>query len=649
MFTPCAWALHESESNVLPSIVLTNYADGTEIRFPAPLLRGILANIDLDSVTVINQSSTRETRIMPAEAYQGQFKALTELVPGKNRLLIRAGTAELTLNLTYTPQTNPYRVTVIYFTDSSGSTEYQTPLGHDAQNFRDKLDTAMKLMQTFTAESLNDQGYGRATFNLEIGEDGKVPVIVVKGSHPVEYYRKLCDTDLSYEIGQELDKQLCNQKYNALIFTTFAWIDKQSGLLRAYSARGGMNYALNSHPDLFTWPGRLQDVQKVFSDSTALSTECRIFKRDDQNSLPYSTSGYKDTFWAAASTSMGISLHELGHTFGLNHSSWVFDIMNSWGIDHFNRFFSVADPPSSLTGKFIHFPGYFTPCWSPESAFWLKGSKFFFLDQAKHSSSIWQTMPVISLDNKWTITVKSGSGVRAVNAGFYKSSSGCLIFHDSDSNSQEVKIPIFSIGRWVIDPAGGPGACLSLSAQDFCGNYAVYRDFSFDRKQLLDELHKPWLRRWQTASVDHPCNDTDFTEEVSLTTDEVQKIEDATATSQLRDWAEICPCENSIEAGRTRYLLRTITTEKPWNLNVYTCGCSSIMAWFNGGHFISACTPGEPSPQFAPYQAHLKVGENRLLVRCMGVTNDYGCFIRLESSDGTCLNLTDEGRLVPVF
>ena len=61
---------------------------------------------------------------------------------------------------------------MIYMTDSTGDTTFQTPYENDPQNYKGKLDTALKLMQCFTAETMNDAGLGRKTFNLELDENG---------------------------------------------------------------------------------------------------------------------------------------------------------------------------------------------------------------------------------------------------------------------------------------------------------------------------------------------------------------------------------------------------------------------------------------------------------------------------------------------
>jgi len=156
-----------------PPISVENCSNGTTLRYPVPLLMGVLADADRTELVVVNKSSDRPSRELKAQVFNGRFKALTELVPGRNELMLRAGDAELPLVLHYKPQTNPYVVRVIYLTDPSGDTTYQTPLEDDPQDYAAKLDMAMKLMQTFIAERMHALGFGRITFNLQYDAEGK--------------------------------------------------------------------------------------------------------------------------------------------------------------------------------------------------------------------------------------------------------------------------------------------------------------------------------------------------------------------------------------------------------------------------------------------------------------------------------------------
>src|SRR5262249_20891043 len=153
------------------------------------------------------QSSARPTRELPGVAYKGRFKALAELAPGPNKLLLRAGTRELAVTLHYKPQTNPYRVQVVYMTDRTGDTRYQTQRPHDPQNYRDKIDTVMKLLQSFTAEQMNTLGFGRLTFNLEFDKDGRVVVHRFTSPEPAQFFYPLEEVPLFLAVRGQVEKE----------------------------------------------------------------------------------------------------------------------------------------------------------------------------------------------------------------------------------------------------------------------------------------------------------------------------------------------------------------------------------------------------------------------------------------------------------
>jgi hypothetical protein len=351
-----------------PAIRVTNFSPGETIRFPVVLIRGELSDAKLEAVTVRNSSSKRAVRKWTALASEGKFKALAELVPGVNKLAISAGGKKVTLALNYKLQSNPYVVRVHYFVDKSGDTRFQTPLKNDPQNWRGKLDTAMKLMQTFTAERLGDLGLGRRTFNLELDDRGRVKVHILKGRRDAEYYQKLTGGQLYGEAAGEIRRQFPHKRAKNLVIPAFTRFNPKTGKVGAHTALGGGNLALFGGGDLFSWPDSIVGVQAAFMNAT----------RVDPSKI-FSDSVGRHTFWANASTTMGAALHEIGHTFGLPHSRDVQDIMTR-GHDRFNRFFTLVDPPHARQKKFVEFKDNQVAYWAPVSGGALAPNRFFALD-----------------------------------------------------------------------------------------------------------------------------------------------------------------------------------------------------------------------------------------------------------------------------
>ncbi|MCX7598010.1 MAG: hypothetical protein N2512_03960, partial [Armatimonadetes bacterium] len=182
-------------------LTVDNLADGETLRYPVALLRGTVGDPSVKTVETVN--ITRRERVA-ALAHKGRFVGLVELAPGANELSFSAGGENLKITLRYRPQTNSYIVRVIYFIGSDGATDYQTPLPNDPQNFRGKLATAAKLLQTFTAESLHALGLGRRTFNLEFDGRGEVVVHVLRGDKTSDEYRTLDGGQLFGEVAGEI-------------------------------------------------------------------------------------------------------------------------------------------------------------------------------------------------------------------------------------------------------------------------------------------------------------------------------------------------------------------------------------------------------------------------------------------------------------
>lgn len=352
-------------------IQLTNYSGGETIRYPVPLIRGTLADTSLTSVEVINETSTRDTAKMKCLAHNGRFKALTELVPGKNKIVIKAGKDSRALELTYKPQTNPYVVRVVYAADSTGDTSYQTPIKNDPQNYAEKLGTMMILMQTFTAESMNDMGMGRVTFNLEFDEKGKVKVHVLKCNKTATEVAQIPGGrgGLYGYLNGQLNKQLPDAKAKNVMLPAFSRFNPETHHSTAYTALGAGNLALFGGSNLYCYPSGLADVQRAYMDATVIDT------------ANYSSdSNGRHTFWSNASTSIGNTLHELGHAFGLPHARDGFDIMRRGG-DWFSRFWVLQEAPAKGGKTAKPFEDNRVAQWTIASAAFLRATPWFALDE----------------------------------------------------------------------------------------------------------------------------------------------------------------------------------------------------------------------------------------------------------------------------
>ena len=347
------------------SITISNYTNGTEIDYPVALIYGAVSDPEAKDVLCRNLSSDRTSKEIHGSAWQGRFKVLAELVPGENKLELVSGDCVETLTLSYRKNDNPLVVRVIYMTDSSGATEYQTQKANDPQNYKGKLDTLMKLMQTFTAERMNDLGFGRKTFNIELDDKGDVVVHLFKGQKTAQEYYEMSQNKWYEALFEELRVTFPLDNARNLVIPAYTRFDSETKQTKGHTALGGgAGQALFGSGNMFTWPDALTDVVAAMTDSTPIDTD--HFMDDSVG---------RSNFWGAASTTMGACLHELGHTFDLPHSEHPHDIMTR-GIDRFNRAFVMREAPHRHNPNWYDFKEDEIALWPPVSAYPLMVNRF---------------------------------------------------------------------------------------------------------------------------------------------------------------------------------------------------------------------------------------------------------------------------------
>jgi hypothetical protein len=604
-----------------PAISLTNYTNGTTIRYPVPLIRGRLADANATSVKVINTSSNRCIREMEGLAYKGSFKVLTELVPGSNRLIIRSGRDELALTLNYKPQTNPYIVRVFYLTDKTGKTEYQTPVENDLQDYRGKLDTAMKLMQTFCAERMNDLGFGRVTFNLEFDEEGRVIVHKLRADDKAKYYHRMGGLKLWSYAGRLISRRLPNPKAKNLVIPAFTRFDPNTGKTYAHTALGGGTLALFGGGDLFTWPGSLADAQKAFMDTRIIDTK-KFF----------SDSVGRHTFWAAASTTIGAALHELGHTFELPHSRHNHDIMTR-GFDMFNRVFTLIEPPHAHRKESYKFKESEIAFWAGPSAAWLKFNRWFALDKKYYSE---RNMTTIAMErDSGNIVVKSAHGIGGVILAEKDNTYTHIPIDYNQPAPQRVVVPLTKFGRYL---SGERPAVRVIDTQ------------GLSKVVTLREL-MPWsfVRSWRFASVTVPWKDLKTF--VPVDSKRLKAIAASAALAKLSksetayiDFLTHFPSER--HQNVVAYAVRTFTSDKARDVRIFTGSDDALRVWLNGKLVTQVLALRAASIDSESNSAKLRAGENTLIVEVSQGTGGWGLYLRIDDGKGNDLILTEDGKIV---
>lgn len=598
------------------TIRLSNYAQSETIRHSVPLLRGELP-AQAAALVVVNESSQRSTREMNGVVHKGRFVAVAELVPGENRLLLKAGLYQQRLTLNYKPQTNPHIVRMIYLTDNSGATDYQTQRTDDPQNYADKLDVAAKLMQTFTAERLYDLGFGRVTFNLELDNQGRVKVHTLPGTRPAAEEYLLRDGDWWGRVAGLVNEKLPDSRAKNVVIAAYTRKDPVTGRVQGHTALGGGNLGLFGSGGLFCWPGALNDVFAAFSDTTAVDS-VRI--HDD--------SVGRSTFWGLLSTTLGATLHELGHTFDLPHTTEPMDIMTR-GFDHLNRAFSLIEPPPRGSRNSYEFTDREIACFAPVSAASLKASPWFALDATDHPAG---PPPEVDIDDAGNVVLESALGIRYV--GLMKNGDA-IGFRAWWKEKPPQKVTL-------------SGGDLEISGVRTT-HLRVVDDAGL--QMIADLAAAPqFVRSWKFAPETRPwSSEKGF---LRLSAADLQSIAAAAGRAKLVrsktpfvDFAARFPKSTVNVAG---YAARDFVLEQPARLRLRTGSDDALRVWIDGKPVleIEKLRSAQVDEDTATFD--LEVGTHTLLVEVSQAGGGWGLYLRLEDEQGARLRLTDEGKLQPL-
>ncbi|WP_375314933.1 metallopeptidase [Schlesneria sp. DSM 10557] len=606
-------------------IKVTNHESGSTIRYPVALLRGELKDRSAKEVVVENRSSQRPSRQIAGVALDGNFRALAELVPGENQLRVSAGSNAIELVLHYHPQTNPYFVRVIYMTDSTGETDYQSQFDGDPQNYADKLDTAIKLLQTFTAERLNDIGLGRHTFNLEFDNRGRIKIHALKGEKPASYYYGLSDNDWYGHVNEWVGHQFPDSHSKNIVIAAYTRFDPVQKKVFAHTALGGGKLGLFGGGSIFTWPNTLQDTFRVFGDETPIDAE-----------KVHEDSAGRKTVWATAATTMGATLHEMGHAFGLPHCTDNLCIMTR-GFDHLNRAFTLIEPRSQHNEQPIPFADRDVAYFAPVSAASLRASRWFQLDERRYGTE--QKWPTFRLDRSTgNLRVRAERGVRYVSFSVNDDARGFRDFwSEGTSPPKEVVLSADEIRQLA------PGKDWTVNAID---------DEGESRSQSLSQLQQAgnFIRTWRFAKKWLPWTDhQQFPAATSSTLTEIQRKALAAPVVEsdeaLIDFEPHFPKENRVNVAG--YAALKFNSPERQTVKLLTGSDDGLRIWLNG-HIVQeklALRSARPDDDEASIE--LRKGANLFLVEVSQATGGWALYFRLVDAESRPLLIDSKGNLMP--
>ncbi|AIE88078.1 matrixin family metalloprotease [Fimbriimonas ginsengisoli] len=375
-------------------ITIDNFEPGEVVRHPVVVLRGHAGG---DSIAV-GQSWANAGR---TPVVKGEFRAIVELRPGPNMIVLQSGRDTMKYRIDYRPPTSPIKVLAIWVRakDEPEDAYYYSPTG-DRPRVREKFDTALKAIQCFYAEAMHDAGYGRKTFPLELDKNGKVVVHVLTVPKTGAEMRAMENNESWSYIYGLLSKEFPENDTHWCAMLGFSGYDRGTKKSPGHYALGGGSLGAFGTGSMSHWPASLKEIQKVMTDATLL----------DPNQT-FDDSAFRRTVWANVSTAWGAMAHEMGHTFGLPHSNDPFSVM-SRGFDYVNRTFVVEEAPRAGVDHWVAVKPDEHSRWDKYSAAKLNWNPYFQPDLVRDTTS---AAPSIRVDGD-QVVITAASGIRVWGA-----------------------------------------------------------------------------------------------------------------------------------------------------------------------------------------------------------------------------------------
>ncbi|XP_041976932.1 putative zinc metalloproteinase YIL108W isoform X2 [Aricia agestis] len=343
----------ENKNEQHENIFITNFQDGETVNYSLVIIKGLITagvyNCNEKVKCIFTSNGNRSESNW--DVFNREFKILLDLKRGDNVIELEYVKQKTkSFRLTYNPRKTNLKVTPVYIICQGHDGCFQSPYDVDCSidSACSRIAIGAKLIQSVVAEKLYESGVGRKTFQLEHEVNLKKPECTIFRSNlNVNKARKMKQGELWTHFGRELmlsELGSNDRKFLAFVSCTrFKGTDDDKpltheeivSLTEAHAALGGGGLALFGTACLYTWPVTVDDIQLRFLDNTPVNNKRFM---DD--------SGYRGSLGGCFATTLGSTLHELGHTFDLGHTK---DGIMGRGFDNIDRVFLVGDRRSSAT------------------------------------------------------------------------------------------------------------------------------------------------------------------------------------------------------------------------------------------------------------------------------------------------------------
>lgn len=252
-------------------IILKNLKDNEVLNYPVLFIRGQVEAAD-DGQAPLNGKLLvhHEGIVSELKVCSGKFKCLLELKLGQNSIKIiyenNQYHGECLYSFERRTNDSPKFVRLFYVIPQNREREYQSlTLDTSPGNACKKITTGFKLLQTFFAERLNEQGFGRKTFKLH-GECRGEGCEIFASRHSKETFQSRTSEEIWTLIAKELlEQQLISDHSKVFAILGCTEYCKDTGQVKGHVACGRGHFAMLGSLGLHSLADKVSSIMDQLS------------------------------------------------------------------------------------------------------------------------------------------------------------------------------------------------------------------------------------------------------------------------------------------------------------------------------------------------------------------------------------------------